>query len=227
VDVTGLSSGVSAIAAGDEHTCAALSSGGGKCWGRNSSGQLGNGSTANSNVPVSVNSLSEILIGIDAGNEHTCGLTNKGSMVCWGQNNSGQLGDGTYQDKTSPVAVTGISSGATSLATGGSHSCGVVNGTLKCWWDNQYGQLGDGTGNSSYLPVNVFGLVNGVNTISAGGSHSCAVIIPSEVKCWGSSDDGEIGNGIPIQRLTPVLVTGYEGAQTMFIPMVIQGHQGN
>lgn len=122
-DVSGLTSGVSAIAAGSNHTCAVIHSESGaiKCWGRNDFGQLGNGNTTDSNVPVYVrNSSLNIVYGfvhVTAGADHTCGLRSDGAAYCWGRNADGQLGDGTNTQRTAPEGV--LVSAVSSLSAGG------------------------------------------------------------------------------------------------------------
>ena len=105
VDVSGLSSGVVGIAAGEDHTCALTSAGGVKCWGFNAYGQLGDGTTSDRNTPVDVSGLASGVVAIAAGPFHSCAITNAGGAKCWGLNDHGQLGDGTTRIRTAPVRV--------------------------------------------------------------------------------------------------------------------------
>ena len=162
-DVSGLSSGVVAIAAGINHTCALTNGGGIKCWGYNGRGELGDGTNVDRTMPVDVSGLSRGVLAIAAGWQHTCALTSAGAVKCWGNNSSGELGNGTTTDSATPVEVSGLSSGAIALATGGSgfHNCvGMSAGGIKCWGLNDRGQLGDGTTTNQLTPVEVAGFGN-------------------------------------------------------------------
>jgi alpha-tubulin suppressor-like RCC1 family protein len=114
VDVVGLTSGVTAIAAGivhaeyGSHTCALTSVGGIKCWGPNLYGQLGNGSYTKSSTPVEVSGLASGVTAITVSNEHTCALTSGGGVVCWGSNSRGQLGNPVKDSSNVPVVVAGL-----------------------------------------------------------------------------------------------------------------------
>jgi alpha-tubulin suppressor-like RCC1 family protein len=155
VDVSGLSSGVSAIAAGIGHTCAVTTGGGVKCWGYNLSGQLGDGTTTERLTEADVSGLSSGVIAIAAGRSHTCALTTGGGVNCWGYNGNGQLGDGTIMNRLTAVDVSGLSSGVNAIAAGGDHTCALTTGAgVKCWGSNVRGQLGIG-GRNYGLPGDV------------------------------------------------------------------------
>jgi alpha-tubulin suppressor-like RCC1 family protein len=137
VSVIGLATGVRAIAVGGYHTCALTARGGVVCWGDNSQGQLGNRSEADKTAPMSVLGLISGVQAISAGSgsvaesesfvsAHTCALTTAGGILCWGNNDDGELGAGNVVDQDTPVGVTGLASGISALAAGGNHTCAVT-----------------------------------------------------------------------------------------------------
>jgi alpha-tubulin suppressor-like RCC1 family protein len=149
-------SDVRQISAGVSHTCAVLTNGTAKCWGRNESGQLGDGSTFSPlRVPVHVIGLTGVTQ-ISASGNHTCAVMTNGTAKCWGNNASGQLGNGSnFFIRLVPVDVFKLSD-VRQISAGVSHACAVLtNGTAKCWGWNQYGQLGDGTNTSRGIPIDV------------------------------------------------------------------------
>jgi len=208
-----VTSGVTAIATGLNHSCA-IQGGAAYCWGSNSNGQLGNGTNTDSNVPVAVTGLGSGVTSISAGGSatatsdgHTCAVQS-GSVVCWGYNASGQLGDGTTTDSSTPVS-TGITS-AVAAATGRDFSCALKSdGSVLCWGQNANGRLGDGTTSGRTSPVAVTGLGSGsgVTAITAGYNHACALQSGAAV-CWGSDGSGQLGDGGNTDSSVPVAVFG-------------------
>jgi alpha-tubulin suppressor-like RCC1 family protein len=213
VAVRGLS-GATALAAGNAHICALLQTGTVQCWGRNESGQLGDGTSGGSRAtPVAVRGLSGVTA-LAAGSAHTCALLQTGTVQCWGLNDNGQLGDGTTANRATPVAVRGLS-GVTALAAGGAHTCALLQtGTAQCWGSNFSGQLGDGTTTDRLTPAVVSGL-SGVTALAAGWDHTCAVLQTGTVQCWGSNFSGQLGDGTTTDRLTPVAVSGLSGVTAL------------
>jgi alpha-tubulin suppressor-like RCC1 family protein len=209
--VTTPPSGLTAIAAGNQHTCAVKSDGSAWCWGRNDNGALGLGDDLYENKPspTAVPAMASGVTAIDVGYSHSCAVKSDGSAWCWGLNDSGQLGDdsNSMPDTDSPSGVYGLGSGVSAITSGAFHSCAIVNGGAWCWGDNDYGQLGDTTTTDRDTPVLVDGLASGVTAISAGPSHTCA-IVGGAAKCWGDGTSGALGNGSAFAS-TPASVPGF------------------
>jgi alpha-tubulin suppressor-like RCC1 family protein len=201
------------VTAGGSHSCALLPpSGTVKCWGLNSSGQLGDGTTTSRVTPVAVSGLSNASV-LSAGGFHTCAVA-AGTVKCWGRNASGQLGNGTTTNRLTPTSVSGLS-GAVGVSAASDHTCArLSDGTAKCWGLNSSGQLGDGTTTRRLTPVTVVGLT-GVTQIAAGVTHSCARLSDGTVKCWGANSSGQLGDGTTTLRLTPVAVVGLTGVSAI------------
>jgi len=203
VAVLDLSSGVSAIATGEVHSCALMMTGGVKCWGGNENGELGDGSTTNSPRPVAVDGLNSGVSAIELGQFSSCALMTTGGFKCWGMAWDAQFGFASR-----PVAVSsvysGLNSGVSAIATGGyGHACALMTtGGVKCWGNNPHGQLGDGSTTSTFGDntrlVAVSDLSSGVSAIALGRSHSCALMTTGGVKCWGGNYSGQLGDGSTI-----------------------------
>jgi alpha-tubulin suppressor-like RCC1 family protein len=189
------------IAAFYQHACALMADGTVECWGDDSSGQIGDGNvTPDAGVltPTAVAGVAGATA-IGVGEDYSCALVSDdagGDVLCWGANASGQLGNGSTNPSPTPVQVQGAT-GATILAVGGGHACAsAVNlGGILCWGKGGSGQLGNGgTGNSS-TPVSVANIGGYPESLTAGGFHTCALIATPDVRCWGSDDFGQLGDG--------------------------------
>jgi hypothetical protein len=147
---------------GGDHTCVVTPSGGVRCWGANSEGQLGNGLLAASASPVNVSGLASGVAAIAAGTVHTCALTTAGGVKCWGNNFFSQLGDGSGTGRPLPVDVVGLASGVAGIEAGIEHTCAITTaGGVKCWGHNGNGQLGDNTAFPLTRPTPVVALIGG------------------------------------------------------------------
>ena len=251
------------VSSGDLHTCAMLNTAHVKCWGSNTSGRLGDGTTTLRSAPTSVVNLTSATA-ISAGASHTCAISG-GVSYCWGSNNNGRLGIDSTTASHVPTQVllpTGVHT--REISAGAAHTCVLLDtADVMCWGDNQSGQLGDGGIDEQYVPTMVAQLrtgpgissdssseethesvrittsfdsvdrtghrmlvygtdefLNGHNTvvdlghfgpvqhIATGSHHSCVVIAGGYVKCWGTNDDGAIGDGSNDVRPLPVDVVG-------------------
>jgi alpha-tubulin suppressor-like RCC1 family protein len=151
---------------------------------------------------------------------HACGLLTDRTVVCWGLNDFGQLGNGRTGPgtcmsgqacSTRPMAVAGLT-GATAVAAGTSHSCALLSSaTVECWGDDRYGQLGGGSiGTGSAIPVVVTNL-SGVVAIAGAGEHTCALVSGGTVDCWGHNVHGQLGDGTKSDSASAVEVKGLSG----------------
>jgi len=208
--------------------CALTASGKVFCWGNGGSGQLGNGTTSNSPVPVAVDMsgalAGKIVTQVAVLTSAACALTSDGAVYCWGSNSFGELGDGTTNNRTvpTPVLASGVLAGrtATSLAPGGFATvCAVLdNGTLSCWGAGIFGQMGNGTTEVRYVEptlVNMTGVFDGkmIAQAAVGWFQVCAVTTDNVLSCWGRNVEGQLGNGTFDDSSTPTLavVTGLSG----------------
>jgi alpha-tubulin suppressor-like RCC1 family protein/Tol biopolymer transport system component len=177
-------------------------------WGNNNNGQLGNGTTTNSSVPVQV-SISGVS-SIAAGGTHNLALKSGGLVWAWGDNGDGELGNGSFANSSIPVQVSGLS-GIIAISAGEYHSLALKSdGTVWAWGFNGNGQLGDGNNLETNIPVQVSSL-SGITAISAGLFHSLALKSDGTIWSWGYNHDGELGNGNTTDSNLPVQVTGFTG----------------
>jgi alpha-tubulin suppressor-like RCC1 family protein len=150
-------------------------------------------------------------VAISAGEKHTCVVTNAGYVNCWGNNEHGQLGDGTMVNSNVPVEAQGMHDAA-AVAAGWAHTCVLTRaGAVKCWGYNQNGELGNGKTADSSTPVEVSGLATGVVSIGTNEDHTCAVTADGAVLCWGLNKFGQLGDGTRTSRSVPVEVEGLYG----------------
>ena len=225
--------GATTIAAGGlfsfGHTCAIIEDGRLQCWGTNIQGQLGTGDVGAcpsgepvqfspcSTVPADVLEIGAV-IAVAGGDSHTCAVTAAGGVKCWGWNYLGHLGDGTTDRSTIPVDVSGLDSGAVSVAAHYAHTCAsLADGGVKCWGGNLYGSLGAETDElcidafvgvelpCSTTPVVVCTVeepaedgcsepLANAAAVDAGNNFSCAVMLAGDVKCWGINLSGRLGS---------------------------------
>jgi cysteine-rich repeat protein len=199
------------LALGLAHSCARLETGVVRCWGTGARGRLGYGDTndvgANETPSTAGNvPLGEAAVEIVAGAQHTCARLQSGLVKCWGANDSGQLGDGTTDDRGDdrmevpsmlPPVVTGDA--VVTLSAGDAHTCAVLaNGNVTCWGEGGSGQLASEDTDDRLQP-DLLGVAvdpqRAATAVTAGGSHTCARVTDGSVRCWGAAAVGQLGYG--------------------------------
>jgi alpha-tubulin suppressor-like RCC1 family protein len=192
-----------AIAAGSNHTCALVSTGQVECWGDETAGEIGNGTQGSTQGPTQTqNSPATVVqsggevwvshataVAVGRGNDnglegdHSCALVPTGGIDCWGDNQYGELGDGSTTNSSTPVPVAGISN-ATAVSSGDRQSCALLStGQIECW------------GLLSSAPAPVQRITN-ATAIAITDTHSCALLSTKHVECWGEDGLGQLGNGL-------------------------------
>ncbi|MDF2257433.1 RCC1 domain-containing protein [Streptantibioticus ferralitis] len=200
-----------AVCAGNSFSLVLTSSGSLLATGWNAYGQLGNGTTTDSTTPVSVSLPSGTTVpAIACGAYHSLALTSSGTVLAWGSNSNGQLGDGTITNRTTPVTVS-LPSGttATAVGAGADFSYAVTSsGSALAWGDDFISQLGDGGTTDQHTPVSV-SLPSGttVKSMAGGDYHGLAVTGTNSAEAWGYNGNGQLGNGTTTDSTTPTAVS--------------------
>jgi len=205
-----------AISSGKYHTCAILDDGSVSCWGYNSDGQLGNGTTAERNTPTQTSSLGtgRTAVAISSGEFHTCAILDDATVSCWGYNGAGGLGDGTNSNRNTPTQTLslGTNRGAVAISSGNSHTCAILDdGSVSCWGNNYFGGLGDGTNTDQNIPTqtSILGTGRTAVAISSGAAYTCAVLNDASVSCWGWNQFSQLGDGTYTDRNTPTQTSSF------------------
>ncbi len=220
------SSNALGLSVGGAHACAIFDNGAVRCWGNNTSGQMGNNTVTDlktaggSNINLSSTATA---LKVVSGGEHSCAILNDSNRTikCWGSNLRGQLGHNLAPCMVGANCGDGVGAGdnmgdysagsglpvvgaplttATDIAAGALHSCALLSaGTVSCWGEGDEGQLGDNTNTDSSAPVtvtNTAGNLGNVTAVTAGNSHTCALLATGAVACWGANDLGQAGLGV-------------------------------
>ena len=217
-DTLGMTRVATSISSGYEHTCAILDNGDVSCWGKGSSGALGNGdtpttttvttivgsttvNTATTSNPTETSPPEAIDLGtgrtavaLSSRNFHTCAILDNGAVSCWGQGNYRQLGNGGYSHKYSPTSTATLGTGRTAVAlsSGDQHTCAILdNGAVSCWGSGANGQLGNGGQSTKSTPTLTSSLGSGRTAVAlaSGGVHTCAILDNGAVSCWGQGQN--------------------------------------
>ena len=198
------------VSAGEDNACARKTDGTLWCWGDNQRGQIGDGTTTDRHAPVEITALGAAVAAVSVGFEHTCAIKTDGTLWCWGDNGFGQLGDGTEQQRLSPIEVETLGATVAQVSAGATHTCSIKrDGTLWCWGHNAAGQLGDGTQVEQDSPVEVSALGATVAEISVGYMFTCATKSDRTLWCWGFNAQGQVGTGDTANRPLPAEITAF------------------
>ncbi|NCU42105.1 MAG: RCC1 repeat-containing protein, partial [Candidatus Moranbacteria bacterium] len=236
VNASGFLENVSQISVGSAHTCATKTDGTAYCWGSNSSGRLGDNTTTSKYTPVQIKNAGATFLEplsqsqkVSAGGlpynsqeSSSCTVREDSTVWCWGDNQYGQLGDGSTEMRQGAVQVKGVGgvgylSDIVEITRGSYHTCATkTDGTAYCWGRNDYGRLGDNTQTQRLTPVQVKGVGNvgfleNVAQISAGNQHTCSLKTDGTAYCWGYNQSGQLGDNTTTSRYTPIQVKGVDG----------------
>lgn len=198
LDVQNLAEGIAAVRSGLYFGAALTVDGRIRTWGLDGKGQLGQGARPYNLVPTDVPIADVRFVDVAASPSgfFACGVASVGDVYCWGANERGQLGDGTLDDRTTPVKVTGLGGKAVAVTAGRSHACARMESRLvACWGSGDLGQLGDGVEPPRSV-ARAIPRLNGVVEVRAGSDHTCARLDSNAVWCWGSDDAGQLSGTV-------------------------------
>jgi alpha-tubulin suppressor-like RCC1 family protein len=192
------------ITTGAAHTCAVTVDNKAFCWGDNRDVQLGDGTTLRRRTRPRLVAGDHAFLQVDAGREHTCGVTTDDRALCWGSTMDG-IGDGSTAPRSVPTALA-TTQRFDRVSGFGEHSCAETTANRAyCWGFNRYGGLGDGTTTRRLRPVAVTGGLT-FTQVSAGGTHSCGITGVGALYCWGGNYTGQLGDGTLEDREVPTLI---------------------
>jgi alpha-tubulin suppressor-like RCC1 family protein len=219
--VVGITTATS-IDVGDSFSCARLSNGTVQCWGDDTSGELGDGSSGIATIPRTVQGGLSTAVSIVTGSSFACALKSDATVVCWGENVYGELGNGVALppppqpgdpppanlNQNLPVAVVGVS-GVASIGAGSQHACAVrAAGWVQCWGRDDNGELGDGALVSRATPGATLPFPDSQLYIAGGGAHTCAADGTAVIRCFGDNTVGQTGSTADSPVLIPTAVSG-------------------
>jgi alpha-tubulin suppressor-like RCC1 family protein len=204
-----------AISSGGSFTCVILDDGNVSCWGKNTYGNLGDGTTVSARyTPAQTSSFGtgRTAVAISSGFEYACALLDDGTVSCWGSNYRGELGNSAYGDRYTPSPTASLGTGRTAVAisSGSTSACAILdNGSVSCWGANLVGAIGDGTNIDRYDPIltSSLGIGRTAVAISSGGAHACAILDNGSISCWGHNNRGQLADNTTTDRNTPSLTS--------------------
>jgi len=202
-----ISGTVTSIAAGGNHSFALTSTGRVYAWGYNLYGQIGDATKINRTVPTEITSrISGMVTSVAAGGNHSIALTSTGRIYTWGLNSSGEIGDATTTNRTTPTEITSrIAVTASMISAGYSHSAAITStGRVYTWGSNSNGQIGDATTTNKNVPTEISSRINGtVTSISAGGIHTIVLTSTGRIVAWGYNGYGQLGDSTNVDKIIP------------------------
>ncbi|MDU0344267.1 hypothetical protein RWH44_01005 [Microbacterium sp. KSW2-29] len=220
-----ISSGATKLVAGYSNVFVVMSDRTLKVWGDNGWGQLGDGTQTNRTTPFTVPNVSDVVDVASISYASTLVLLSNGTVLSWGLNNLGQLGNGTKTNSATPTAIPNLS-GVAAIAGGSTAGYALLtDGSVKAWGNNDEGMVGDGTSTMRLTPTTVSGL-SGVVQISTAQKAAYALLSDGTVKAWGQNTYGQLGDGTTTTRLSPVTVQVPAGRSVTSLAVASTSSQG-